>query len=260
MQLKKNQNQNHLHYHTRSHSLNKSYSSKQPTANLPILLRQQTTFTKTKINNENESSFANQNTEILGDFLLPSFKYTKKQNIILADELTEKVSSLRNNANLNIAKQIARKRVKTQHSDLDNSIISSQRLITDPGIVVQKKFQNNQFLIDRVQVSEEGVKLPYRLYMINKQRKNLISQILTNTNINGKLQDNQNNSKNKDLTEQLVAQIKQSQLQKSKKALTSKSYMNNAFYSLLALNKYSQEAVKLKYRQNLPKDSRFYML
>ncbi|CAD8076354.1 unnamed protein product [Paramecium sonneborni] len=260
MQLIKNPNQNHLHQHTRSHSFNKSYSSKQPTANLPILLRQQTTFTKNKINNENDSSLANQNTEILGDFMLPSFKYTKQQNIKLADELTEKISSLRNTTNLNIVKQIARKRIKTQHSDLESSLISTQRLITDPGIVVPKKSQNNQLLIDREQVYEEGIKLPYRLYMINKKRKNFISQILTNTNTNNIVLNNQNTSKNKDQAEQLVAQIKSTQQQKSIKALTSKSYMNNAFYSLLALNKCSQEAVKLKYRQNLPKDSRFYLM
>ncbi|CAD8060223.1 unnamed protein product [Paramecium primaurelia] len=260
MQLTKNPNQNHLQYHTRSNSLNKSYSSKQPSANLPLLLRQQTTFVNHKINNENESSVANQNTEILGDFILPSYKYTKQQNIILADELTEKVSSLRNNTNLNVVKQMVRKRVKTYHSDLDSSMISTQRLITDPGIVVPKKSNNNQYLIDREQVSQDGVKFPFRLFMINKKRKNLISQLLTNTNINDVAKNNENDSENKDLAERLIGQIKASQEQKSKKALTSKSCMNNALYSLLALKKNSQEAVKLKYRQNLPKDSRFYLL
>ncbi|CAK81892.1 unnamed protein product (macronuclear) [Paramecium tetraurelia] len=260
MQLTKNPNQNHLQYHTRSNSLNKSCSSKQPSANLPILLRQQTTFANHKINNENESSVANQNTEILGDFLLPSHNYTKQQNMILADELTEKVSSLRNNTNLNVVKQMVRKRVKTYHSDLENSVNSTQRLITDPGIVAPKKSNNNQYLIDREQVSEDGVKFPFRLFMMNKRRQNLISQLLTNTNINNIGHDSQNELEKKDLAERLMAQIKTTQEQKSKKALTSKSYMNNAFYSLLALKKHSQEAVKLKYRQNLPKDSRFYLI
>ncbi|CAK68746.1 unnamed protein product (macronuclear) [Paramecium tetraurelia] len=260
MQLKQNPNQNHLQYHTRNHSLNKSYSSKQPSPNLPLLLRQQTTFPDQKIHNQNESSYANQNIEILGDFILPSSKFTKQQNMILADELTEKISSLRNNKNLNIIKQMVRTRVKTQHSDLENSMISSQRLITDPGIVLPKKLQNNQFLIDKELVFEDGVKYPYRLYMMNVRRKNLISQLLTNTNINSVSKDCYNDSKNKDLAERLVAQIKNSQQQKSKNALRSKSYMNNAFYSLLALNKNSQQAVKLKYRQNLPKDSRFYLI
>ncbi|CAD8145025.1 unnamed protein product [Paramecium pentaurelia] len=263
MQLKKHSNQKHLQYHTRSHSLNKSYSSKQPSTNLPLLLRQQTTFPNQKINNENESSIANQNIEILGDFILPSSKYTKQQNIIFADQLTDKISSLRNyknNKNVNVLKQMVRKRIQTQHSDLENSMISTQRLITDPGIVLPKKQQNNQFLIHKEQIFQDGVKYPYQLYMMNEKRKNLISKLLTNTDINDLSKDNQNNSKNKELADRLVAQIKLSQQLKSKKALTSKSYMNNALYSLLALNKNSQEAVKLKYRQNLPKDSRFYLI
>ncbi|CAD8145767.1 unnamed protein product [Paramecium octaurelia] len=259
MQFPKNPNQKQLQPHIRSQSLNKSQSQRNPPQFIPQLLQQQQTLQKSINYDEKELQITNKRLHIFGDLVLPSTKFTKQQNQSIADELSDKVSSLRKYANQNMARQKGRGRLKTQINDFENSIVSCQRLITDPGIISQKT-PNQQLLIDKEQVIQNGVKYPYQIYLINDQRKKFISDLLKSTNLTD-IQDGFNLTQIKqDLGQRLRTQVRSNQIEKTKKELTSKKCMNNALYSLLALNKQSQETVKMKYRQNLPKDSRFYII
>ncbi|CAD8070364.1 unnamed protein product [Paramecium sonneborni] len=258
MYIHKNPNQKQLQPHIRCQSLNKSQSQRNPPQIIPILLHKQSTLEKSINYDENEIKITNKKLNIFGDVVLPSTNFPKQKNLSLAEDLTEKVSSLRKQINLNIIKQKVRSRLKTQINDFENSIKTSQRLITDPGIE-NSKTPYQQLLIDKEQVIQNGIKYPYKIYIMNDQRKRFISDLLKSTNLSDVQDAFKLTQTNQDLGQRLRNQIRYSQQEKTKKELISKKCMNNALYSLLALNKHSQETVKMKYRQNLPQDSRFYI-
>ncbi|CAD8074911.1 unnamed protein product [Paramecium sonneborni] len=258
MQIPKNPNQKQLKPHIRSQSLNKSQSQRNPPEIIPILLHQYQTLYKPINYEENELKITNKKLNIFGDLMFPSTNFTKQKNLLIAEDLTEKISSLRKQGNFNMLRQKVRGRLKTQINDFENQITISQRLITDPGIETLKT-PYQQLLIEKEQAIQNGIKYPYKIYIMNDERKKLISDLLRSTNMSN-IQDGFNlNQIKQDLGQRIRSQIRYTQREKTKKELTQKKCINNALYFQSALNKHSQETVKLKYKQHLPKDSRLYI-
>ncbi|CAK89732.1 unnamed protein product (macronuclear) [Paramecium tetraurelia] len=102
-----------------------------------------------------------------------------------------------------------------------------------------------------------GVKLPYSLYMINKNRQLAISSIMQNAS--AQLQE-----QSKQQIEMIDSQIKQvrneHQNKQKVREYRSRSFLQNAYYSMLCVNQDSKKRLKRIIQGKFPMESRFQQL
>ncbi|CAK86739.1 unnamed protein product (macronuclear) [Paramecium tetraurelia] len=102
-----------------------------------------------------------------------------------------------------------------------------------------------------------GVKLPYSLYIINKNRQMAIANLINQANPHAYEQSQQQ-------IQMIDNQIKQVRIEnQSKQKLKdyrSRSYLQNAYYSMLCVNSDSKKRLKKIIHRQFPQESRFQQL
>ncbi|CAD8152306.1 unnamed protein product [Paramecium octaurelia] len=102
-----------------------------------------------------------------------------------------------------------------------------------------------------------GVKLPYSLYMINKNRQLAISSIMQNASAQLQEQSKQQI----EMIDSLIKKVRNEHQNKQKvKEYRSRSFLQNAYYSMLCVNQGSKKRLKRIIQGKFPMESRFQQL
>ncbi|CAD8168591.1 unnamed protein product [Paramecium octaurelia] len=97
----------------------------------------------------------------------------------------------------------------------------------------------------------DGTKFPYGLYSMHKKRREYIEDAFHNSN--------SQRSKNmfSDYVDSRISQSEQAQKENKQKEYTSRSFLDNAYFSIICAKNNCKHRIKIKIRDSLPKDSRF---
>ncbi|CAD8175153.1 unnamed protein product [Paramecium pentaurelia] len=97
----------------------------------------------------------------------------------------------------------------------------------------------------------DGIKFPQSLYAIHKKRRDQLDDIFRNQTCENSIY------KIKQYEEENQKQQLQKQKKNKQKEYTSRSYLDNAYFSILSVNRECRQRVKNVIQYSLPKESRF---
>ncbi|CAK77609.1 unnamed protein product (macronuclear) [Paramecium tetraurelia] len=97
----------------------------------------------------------------------------------------------------------------------------------------------------------DGTKFPYGLYSMHKKRRDCIDDVFHNS----KSQRSKNTFSN--YVDSRISQSDQTQKENKQKEYTSRSFLDNAYFSIICAKNNCKHRIKIKIRDSLPKDSRF---
>ncbi|CAD8186643.1 unnamed protein product [Paramecium pentaurelia] len=138
------------------------------------------------------------------------------------------------------------------YSQLKKSLnrVKKQHLIVDNICEINTINPNSSFYLN-------GVKLPYSLYVINKNRQMAITNLMNHANPHAHEQSQQQ-------IQMIDNQIKkvriENQSKQKMKEYRSRSYLQNAYYSMLCVNSDSKKRLKKIIHRQFPQESRFQQL
>ncbi|KAM3135489.1 hypothetical protein pb186bvf_012345 [Paramecium bursaria] len=116
-----------------------------------------------------------------------------------------------------------------------------------------KKTANKHMDVTVITKKQSIVYPKINLRIIEKNRKEILQDVL-------KFGNEQSEMRNKLFRQQAVEKIQREWLEKKYKDYRSRSYVNNAYYSILSVDKHSRERLLEKIRREFPKESRFQQI
>ncbi|CAD8177235.1 unnamed protein product [Paramecium pentaurelia] len=99
----------------------------------------------------------------------------------------------------------------------------------------------------------DGIKFPESLYIIHKKRRDKLDDIFRNQTCENSI------SKMKQYEDENKLQQLLKQKENKQKEYVSRSFLDNAYFSILSINKESRQRVKKVIQYSLPKQSRFQL-
>ncbi|CAD8071261.1 unnamed protein product [Paramecium primaurelia] len=188
------------------------------------------------------------------DFQLPDVFITTKQINTNPQKIKKikKIPSLSFDQNMQTNVQSKQQRIK-ELSTIQAKYYKFKDLSCSVRTTPQQDNLNKSLSIPKNENLYEidGTKFPYGLYTMHKKRRDQIQDLF----------HNQNSQRSKkifsDYEDSRINQSDQVNKENKQKEYTSRSFLDNAYYSIICAKKNCKYRIKIKIRDSLPKESRF---